>query len=367
MPGDIVILEYHIPADLPYSSDTMPFSINEIVHNYIDITDSFEDFFLKVGTCHNDICGYNLWKTTSYGVAGISSVGGSGNLWCSGGLLASQSNDYTPYFLTAFHCIGSETEAQSAEFHWFYQRDLCSGTVPSPDTYKSAYAKFLSGKSASELSDYALLMILEELPSGVTYLGWDANPLPTFASTPVTGIHHPDGSYKRISLGNEVWDSDTHFHSVEWDSGVTEPGSSGSPLFITEGSNHYVVGQLYAGASSCSYPDGTDQYGEFSSTYSQISSFLAGGSDDSFENNDFSSQAKNISEDSSSNGLIVKKNDEDWYQIYVANEQTLTVNTTFKDAYGDIDIELYDGGTVVDFSETSNDYETVSYTNVSGS
>ena len=36
-PGDTVILEYHLPADIPYALDAMPFSITEVVHNYYNV------------------------------------------------------------------------------------------------------------------------------------------------------------------------------------------------------------------------------------------------------------------------------------------------------------------------------------------
>lgn len=46
--------------------------------------------------------------------------------------------------------------------------------------------------------------------------------------------------------------------------GVTEPGSSGSPLFNSKGQ---VIGHLHGGQSSCDYPVGYDLYGAFSSDW----------------------------------------------------------------------------------------------------
>lgn len=45
---------------------------------------------------------------------------------------------------------------------------------------------------------------------------------------------------------------------------MTEPGSSGSPLFNTKGQ---VIGHLHGGQSSCDYPVGYDLYGAFSSDW----------------------------------------------------------------------------------------------------
>src|ERR1039457_6513510 len=63
--------------------------------------------------------------------------------------------------------------------------------------------------------------------------------------TALTGIHHPSGSWKRISFGERVDDATVDvegitapgnlFLQVQWDKGRTEPGSSGSPLFSAPG------------------------------------------------------------------------------------------------------------------------------------
>jgi hypothetical protein len=42
-----------------------------------------------------------------------------------------------------------------------------------------------------------------------------------------------------------------------WDDGVTEPGSSGSPLFDQNGR---IIGQLYGGAAACSGTNNNGQY-----------------------------------------------------------------------------------------------------------
>ena len=60
--------------------------------------------------------------------------------------------------------------------------------------------------------------------------------------------------------GAAVW------YVADWDLGVTEPGSSGSPLFDQ---NHRVIGQLYGGTAACQNPqssvdnDEPDWYGRF--------------------------------------------------------------------------------------------------------
>ena len=58
-----------------------------------------------------------------------------------------------------------------------------------------------------------------------------------------------------------------NFVNAQFSRGATEEGSSGSPLFETIGSGHYLVGQLYGGSSSCSNPNGTNAYGRFDVAY----------------------------------------------------------------------------------------------------
>jgi hypothetical protein len=59
---------------------------------------------------------------------------------------------------------------------------------------------------------------------------------------------------------------------VVWGEGVTESGSSGSPLFNAE---RQVIGQLCCGTSFCSDPDGLDWYGKsFASSWAQLSGYL---------------------------------------------------------------------------------------------
>ena len=54
---------------------------------------------------------------------------------------------------------------------------------------------------------------------------------------------------------------------MTWTSGVTEGGSSGSPIFD---SAHRVRGQLWGGGSSCFNPSAPDEYGRYNVTYPNI-------------------------------------------------------------------------------------------------
>ena len=109
------------------------------------------------------------------------------------------------------------------------------------------------------------------------YNGWNRI---NSASPSGVSIHHPDGDIKKIStytsaLVSVTWfgPPDAHWR-VTWTTttnglGVTEPGSSGSPIFDNNGR---IVGTLSGGMSACDVggagpgtgPDKPDYYGKFS-------------------------------------------------------------------------------------------------------
>ena len=107
--------------------------------------------------------------------------------------------------------------------------------------------------------DFALLQITSPIPDSYEpyYSGWDRST--SYPQQPV-GIHHPDADIKKISFDD---DQATHYNyykwNVSWDDGVTEPGSSGSPLFD---SDHRIVGDLSTGCSNCDDQYCSDQYGK---------------------------------------------------------------------------------------------------------
>ena len=110
------------------------------------------------------------------------------------------------------------------------------------------------------------------MPAANVFLaGWDRTANPTQFNSPVA-IHHPNTDEKRITFSTSMTESGgwpptvpgdgSHVHSI-WGTnlGVTEPGSSGSPLYTTQGR---YIGQLHGGPSACGAADLSDFYGRFS-------------------------------------------------------------------------------------------------------
>ena len=195
--------------------------------------------------CHLDVTCYPEWSSSATGVAQITYETSEGSFICSGTLLNNRQQDLTPYFLTAAHCVATEEEARSVIAFWHYQTQTCNGDLPDfqsvPRTEGARLLSTLGGGPiegrAHPDGDMTLLRLEGDLPDGVMFQGWDADPQPIGAQ--VTGIHHPGsdwGFFKRISFGQIIPDpasriSDDVYAFTSYTQGYTEPGSSGSALF----------------------------------------------------------------------------------------------------------------------------------------
>lgn len=256
IPGSEVILEYNEPAFPAFHGKL---NIFRITHGYRDMF-KWAKAFGDAGSCNVNVnCpqGAN-WQTEKKAVA-IIIVGGSGA--CTGSMIADVPHSGTPYFLTANHC--GTTGVSTWVFRFNYESSGCSNVNgPTNQTVNGSTLK-----ATNSYSDFTLLQ-LNSIPQqsyGVYYAGWNRGTSPSTAST---CIHHPSGDIKKISFDNGAATSsnglgnaaNSHWHVI-WDLGVTEPGSSGSPLFDQ---NHRIVGQLHGGASACGATDLSDEYGKFS-------------------------------------------------------------------------------------------------------
>lgn len=207
---------------------------------------------------------------------------------CSGALLNNSDYDAKPYFLTAKHCMDNVDNDPNEMlfdystwlFRFKYETTSCNNnngfTVGS---FHSVYGStFLAGDGwDSPNSDY-LLLLLSPLPSYiediVCFSGWTIN---EEQEPPYYGFHHPSGDIKKLSISenellstqynNKNYDPTGGHWMTYWNLGVTEGGSSGSPLF---NNSHKVVGQLHGGTAECdglTYNGKPDWYGKFSKSW----------------------------------------------------------------------------------------------------
>ena len=336
--GERAHLEYLVPPGAAREEE-LPFRLDNLQHVY---RDPIADLAKAAGPCHNDVTCFPQWGPLASAVSGIGTVGSGQGVWCTGQLLniSGKKPDFTPYWLTANHCLDSPADASSAEFFWNYQTSTCGGAAPSLFNVPSSVGATLL--STHPISDYTLLLIEGALPNGLYFSGWTSKKVKD--GTPVVAIHHPSGDFKRISFGvkSAVGECAAGFPGVktvhiDWTDAPTEPGSSGSGIFLA--STGQLFGQLFGGPSSCSN-ETFDCYGDFKTTFPRIKNFLKGGSDDKSEQNDACGRARLV-KPGVLGGRIVKAVDSDWYRISIPAGRTVRVDLAFANANGDVDVAAY--------------------------
>ena len=223
------------------------------------------------------------------GVALISFVDGQTkrHAYCSGALVNDKVPDSRiPYFLTAAHCVNTESEARSVEAHWFYQNRNCSGESSrdlDPRYSHSFGAHLLAVEEGSLIrdgtinprgsGDIAILRLLESSPPEVWFLGWQTGSSATAVGTNVFGIHHAESKTKQISFG-EIESRLNHMLYVAWGNGLTLAGASGSPLLNEDGR---ILGVLSGGRDDhegCFDQGSPTLYSNLTSFYPKIRRYL---------------------------------------------------------------------------------------------
>ncbi len=225
-------------------------------------------------TCNLDANCYSDNAQERNAVARMLFTKDGGSYLCTGTLMNDTQNSFKPYFLTANHCISTQTVASSLETRWFYRSPSCnSGTLQSSTVRKTGGAQLLY---ASGNTDTAFMLLNDTPPGGTLFAGWSANTVA--AGTSVVGLHHPSGDLLKISYGAvnsqancqpttgsgfQCSGTSGNYYRVSWSQGTTEGGSSGSALF----QGGYVVGTLYGGSATCTNRSAYDYYGRFDVAY----------------------------------------------------------------------------------------------------
>lgn len=248
LPGNTAIIEYFEPSDPLFEGEVV---IGHVGKAYKDIfkTESSED---EEGYVNVNCPEGEDWQLQKHSVCRIAfSIGGSTFL-CSGALINNVNSDGTPFFLTANHCIDTESAANSTIAYFNYEVTGCSGLLKPQQTLSGATLL-----TTGENSDFTLLQFNNTPPATYQpyYAGWDVS---GDSGTNSTGIHHPGGDPKKISLDysppvtypfqinwsdDEITPPNTHWE-VSFDLGITNTGSSGSPLFNDQ---KRIIGQLHGG------------------------------------------------------------------------------------------------------------------------
>ncbi|UXI67853.1 fibronectin type III domain-containing protein [Tahibacter amnicola] len=272
--------------------------------------------YCRSGACNMDVAclGNNdSWNQPRRSVAAYSR---NGSFACTGSLLNNTANDRRMLFATATHCgVSSDSVAATLVAYWNYESASCrtpgsqaSGTsVPRPTT-TSTGARFLAQTGSpfnaqigsAFNSDFTLVEFLQPAnpAHNLYWAGWDRRDRSHTCTAPANlvsteglcaSIHHPGVQEKRITFVEQTMEvsnfsggQNSHLHPY-WDPtppllpgitpapttvvpNVTEPGSSGSPLYSAD---KRFVGVLSGGPSQCGSTGGdlSDFYGRLSNAW----------------------------------------------------------------------------------------------------
>lgn len=246
--------------------------LRSVVHGY---KNTFPDkVFGQSGPCHPNLICHPAFQAEGDGVAMILLANGS--RLCTGSMVNNVRQTFRSFFQSAFHCVdldnsGTADPAELAQVeNWLvrfnYQSLSCTPSAEDTDVITLNGTTYRAGHAPS---DFVLVELTQQVPPDVntTYNGWNRGAATTANNF---GIHHPRGDVKKISFTNADTQISaygggagiTHLISFWGSLGVTDPGSSGSPLFD---GNRRIVGQLHGGPSFCG-ATGTglrDYYGRF--------------------------------------------------------------------------------------------------------
>ncbi|MEO8664899.1 MAG: T9SS type A sorting domain-containing protein [Ignavibacteria bacterium] len=261
--GSTTVLEYYEPV---YAIGQGSLTVSKVVHAYKDI--------FGYNSVLEEPCNINVncpigapWVDQKRAVSRIVFSMGGGSFLCTGSLVNNVLNNRMPYYLTAEHC--ATDNYSTITFYFNYENPTCVGTSGLLNQTMVGAAL----KASNFDTDFRLILLNQPVPAAYNayYLGWDnsgAQP------TTETSIHHPGGAVKKISVDIDPANTVTGFGGrlvngfwlVTWDFGMTEGGSSGSPMFDQ---NQRVIGQNLGGtAANCNAPQSVQKYfGKFSESW----------------------------------------------------------------------------------------------------
>jgi hypothetical protein len=211
---------------------------------------------------------------------------GQGIFVCSGVMVNTTVRDCRQYLLSALHCITNVNNSDLAlmQVRFSYERNNCGAGLGFGARNRTGVIKLADSADGggNTGSDFVLFEVEDEIPDSWNpyFAGWDASGSGSLFGA---GIHHPAGDVKKISfyttnLTSQWWGAPGSHWGVRWSPtesgfGVTEGGSSGSPIFNAQG---LIIGTLTGGLSACEVggagsgtgPTQIDFYGKMSHHWS---------------------------------------------------------------------------------------------------
>jgi lysyl endopeptidase len=289
--SDDVTMEIELPAGI--STDTVRISIPLISHVFVTSAEldkkALNQPLTGAGTCNVDATCYPEYDNESRSVARIYFLTSPASAaFCTGNLLNNKFSDGIPYFLTARHCISTQTLASNIlAIKWLHRTSACNTGVESTPQYQTGGGAVLLHDSID--TDTSFLRLIEPPPAVARFAAWTA--VPVNLGEVALGIHNPRGDLQEASFatvdkyvscttkfeagedvgadcgsgdavtGNHLW--------IVMKAGSVAGGSSGSGIFVTRNNARYLVGQLHGSAGSCTgtFSETPSIYGRFDLPY----------------------------------------------------------------------------------------------------
>lgn len=286
--------EFILTLTEPVGTRPSELFLNEVMYGY---RSTGNPAFAKIN--ESDPCQVNVnctpvgneWQDEKRGVARILVVEGAFQGLCTGSLVNNTAQNCRPYFLTALHCGVNATAANMNQWRFYFRYEAPTCTNPtstgtllnnyiqgcfrvsdSGDGGGNSGSDFLLVQMGSTTNEATVISTLKSANFNAYWNGWDAN---NTTSNSGSSIHHPSGDIKKIStytanLVSTQWGTASGSHwRVVWTAnanghGVTEGGSSGSPIFRGSTGNSLIMGTLTGGSSYCTALSSPDLYGKMS-------------------------------------------------------------------------------------------------------
>lgn len=283
--GEAATLEIELPPGADPSR--LRLAVPRLAHlwwTHAAVTDATALKIGEAGSCNIDATCDPDVAFEARSVARMEYVDGGSAFLCTATLMADTLRSGVPYLLTANHCIQSQPAASTVSTFWFYRAAGCNVAQLDPAaTSRHGGATLLY---ASGDTDTAFMQLNASPPAGAVHAG--SLLVPPAVGASLATLHHPGGDLLKLSKGslqsyaacNGVSCTPTgsaeasNYLVLRWASGTTESGSSGAPALAAWGSRRYVVGQLFAGSASCTFPDAPDYYGRFDKAYPNLRQWL---------------------------------------------------------------------------------------------
>jgi hypothetical protein len=297
--GETQTVEVFVPEGV--DAPSLPMRAVAVSHLFSGPSSRFEKTSQDIGSagsCNVDVAcsasgGDAAFRNASASVAQMVFNDGSLVGLCTGTLLNdADKSTQVPWFLSANHCFDNEQApyktpgqmqqvAGTLDTLWFFEASTCGGSA-----LGASYRELPSGATYifnDATSDVLFVRLNGTPPASAYFAGWDANPVPV--GTAVTDFHHPQGDLKKVSQGSVLGFTTptvppassgvNRYIGVQWSSGTTEAGSSGSAIFTPSASGYVVRGALWGGAASCSNRVGMDLFSRFDQAYPALAKYLS--------------------------------------------------------------------------------------------